>query len=111
MTESQIQSIIIDYLLYLENEGKLFFQRTNNTPVYQENRYRRLAKGQKKGFPDIILCYKGSFVGLEVKADKGKQSKEQMWNERKIKDNYGYYFIVKSLEDVKKVLEELDKIL
>lgn len=111
MKESQIQSIIIDYLIYLENQGKLFFQRTNNTPIYQENRYRRLAKGQKKGFPDIIICYRGTFIGLEVKTDIGKQSKEQVWNERKIKENQGYYFIVRSLEDVKEILEKLNEVL
>lgn len=111
MKESQIQSIIIDYLIYMENQGKLFFQRTNNTPIYQENRFRRLAKGQKKGFPDIILCYRGTFVGLEVKTDAGKQSKEQVWNERKIKENKGYYFIVRSLDDVKEVLEKLNEVL
>jgi len=111
MKETQIQSIIIDYLSYLENQGKLFFQRTNNTAIYQENRYRRLAKGQKKGFPDIILCYKGYFVGLEVKTDKGIQSIEQKELEETIKRNYGYYFIVRSLEDVKEVLEKLNEVI
>ena len=111
MKESQIQSIIIDYLIYLEGQGKLFFQRTNNTPIYQENRYRRLAKGQKKGFPDIILCYRGTFIGLEVKTETGKQSKEQKWNQRKIIDNGGHYFIVRSLDDVKEILEKLNEVL
>lgn len=111
MKESQIQSIIIDYLIYMENQGKLFFQRTNNTPIYQENRYRRLTKGQKKGFPDIVLCYKGYFVGLEVKTEKGKQSTEQKEIELIIKRNCGYYFVVRSLKDVKEVLEKLNEVL
>lgn len=34
MLESKIQSGIIDYLNILEKQGRLFFHRSNNNPVY-----------------------------------------------------------------------------
>lgn len=54
MKESDIQSQIISYLQILEKQGKLFFQRINNTAIYDPvgKRWRSLAKGTKKGFPD-----------------------------------------------------------
>ena len=66
MVESQIQSAIIDYLSILENQGKLFFQRTNNNTVYDPvgKRFRSLAKGQKKGFPDLLILFKGKCLGI-----------------------------------------------
>ena len=32
MLESEIQSVIIDYLEILERQGKIFFHRVNNIP-------------------------------------------------------------------------------
>lgn len=103
ISESEIQSQIIDYLNYRVD---LFFQRTNNTPVYDEKntKYRRMAKGQKNGFPDIVVIRKGVFIGLEVKTLTGKQSKYQKDIEKEIKANGGQYHIVRSLQDVIKIL-------
>jgi len=55
LKESEIQRQIIDWLELKENQGKLFFQRTNNIPVSQMRNgkriFRSMAKGQKKDFP------------------------------------------------------------
>jgi len=112
MKESQIQSIIIDYLQYLENQGKLFFQRTNNIPVSEsvagKRVFRKMAKGQKKGFPDIFVLCKGMCIFLEIKAEKGIQSKEQKEMQELIESNYGRYYIIKNLEEVKVIFKEIE---
>jgi hypothetical protein len=106
MVESQIQSAIIDYLSILENQGKLFFQRTNNNTVYDPvgKRFRSLAKGQKKGFPDLLILFKGKCLGIEIKTITGRQSKEQKEIEQQFKKNGAEYYIVRSLKDVEKIL-------
>lgn len=38
----------------------------------------------KKGIPDILVCCKGRFMGVEVKAPDGKPSDLQIYNLRRI---------------------------
>lgn len=106
MKESEIQSQIIDYLQLLENQGKLFFQRTNNTPVFdpRTKKFRSLAKGQKKGFPDVLVLIQGRTIGLEVKSDVGRQSKEQKEMEQQFKRQKAWYYVVRSVEEVKRIM-------
>ncbi len=108
MKESEIQSLIIDYLKIKENQGKLFFQRTNNNPIYDPvgKRFRSLAKGQKKGFPDILVLIQGKCIGLEIKTDKGRQSEEQKIIQKQFEQHGSKYYVVRNIEDVKKALEE-----
>jgi hypothetical protein len=60
------------------------------------------------GLPDIICCYRGRFVAFEVKAPSGKPSKLQEITIAKIKAAKGEAFIVRSVEEVKKILESLE---
>ncbi|MGL5614513.1 VRR-NUC domain-containing protein [Cetobacterium sp.] len=106
MKESEIQSSIIDYLQILENKGKIFFQRINNTPVYDPKykQFRSMPKGSKKGFPDILVIKAGKTIGIEVKTPIGKQSKEQKEIESKFKQHGQEYYIVRSLDEVIEIL-------
>lgn len=44
---------------------------------------------QRSGIPDILACCNGYFLGIEVKADKGKPSKLQLYNLREIHESGG----------------------
>jgi hypothetical protein len=59
------------------------------------------------GLPDIICCYHGWFVGLEVKAPSGKLSKLQEIMIQKINAAKGQAFKVTSVEEVKEILQNL----
>lgn len=106
MTETQIQSSIIDYLMLLENQGKLFMQRVNNTAIYDPigRKFRSLAKGTKKGFPDILVLKDGKCIGLEIKTNVGKQSKEQIEIEKDFKKHGAAYHVVRSLDEVIEII-------
>ena len=110
ISETDIQSTIIRYLTVLENQGKLFFNRTNNIPPVNKNSkgevvgFRRLPAGAKKGIPDIWVILQGKTIGLEVKTATGRQSKEQKEIEERFKKNGAEYYIVRSLDDVKEVI-------
>ena len=108
MKESEIQSSIIDYLQILENRGKIFFQRFNNTPVYDPvgKKFRSMAKGNKKGFPDILVIANGRTIGFEGKTATGKQSKEQKDIENKFKQHGQEYFVVRTVDEVTKILSK-----
>jgi len=60
------------------------------------------------GLPDIILCYRGRFVALEVKAPSGRPSKLQEITIAKIKAAKGEACIVRSVEEVKHILENME---
>lgn len=60
------------------------------------------------GIPDIICCYNGRFVAFEVKTEKGRLTKLQEITIRKIKEAKGKAYKVTSVDEVKKILEQLE---
>ena len=60
------------------------------------------------GVPDILACYHGRFIGIEVKNEKGKTSPLQDVNLEQIKNAGGYSLVARSVEDVNRVLEVID---
>lgn len=112
MRETDIQSTIIRYLAILEAQGKLFFNRTNNIPPVNKDSkgkvigFRKLPSGAKRGIPDIWVIINGKTIGLEVKTPTGKQSKEQKEIQEKFIKNGADYYVVKSYEEVKNILDK-----
>lgn len=64
-------------------------------------------RGSKPGDPDMVVCYKGRYIGLEAKTETGVQSSIQKVRESEIKEAGGLYAVVRSVEDVKAVLETI----
>jgi hypothetical protein len=62
-----------------------------------------MPKYSKNGVPDIIVVRYGWFIGLEVKAPKGYQSKAQKKFERDCKEAGGEYYVVRSISDVQQI--------
>lgn len=49
---------------------------------------------QRSGVPDLLVCCNGKFVGVELKAPKGRPSALQLWNLRKIEESGGYRILL-----------------
>jgi hypothetical protein len=62
------------------------------------------------GLPDLIVCYNGRFIGLEVKTEKGKTTVLQEATLRRIRKAGGIAEVVRLVEDVKAVLEKARQI-
>jgi hypothetical protein len=60
------------------------------------------------GIPDIICCYKGRFLGLEVKQPSGRLTELQKRTIDKIDAAEGVALRVESVADVKSVILALD---
>jgi hypothetical protein len=96
--ESEIQKQILDYLAL-----KRIFHYRNNSGAFvdsQKHFYRFGALGS----PDIICVIKGQYVGIEVKAAKGKQSEHQKTFQQALEAAGGKYVLAYSLEDVTNLL-------
>lgn len=56
------------------------------------------------GTADLLVCYRGRWVSLEVKSSTGRQSEAQAGHQRGVERAGGIYEVIRSLEDVEKVL-------
>jgi hypothetical protein len=101
-SETNIQNSICEYL----QAKKFFFWRNNNVPIFdaKRNAYRSMPKYAMKGVADIILLVNGFSYFLEVKTKTGKQSTEQKKFEKGVKEAGCKYFVVRSIDDVQKIL-------
>lgn len=68
------------------------------------------AEYTKSGIPDILVCLNGIFLGIEVKAPKGKPSILQIINIREIRKSGGVAFVFYP-KDYQIFLDLCDKIL
>ena len=61
------------------------------------------------GVPDILACYKGRFIGIEVKAPTklNNQSEYQKIHMKNILDAGGIYILANKLDLVKEVIENI----
>lgn len=60
------------------------------------------------GTPDIIGCYRGRFLALEVKQPGNKPRPIQAKRIREWKEAGGAVFVVHSLEETKALIQQLD---
>ncbi|MCT7498941.1 hypothetical protein N5S76_03990 [Aliarcobacter cryaerophilus] len=89
MKEKQIQKKIIEYL----NKNGVYTVKSIVT--------------NRSGSPDIICCFNGLFVALEVKTEKGIISKLQEYHQKEILKSGGIALIVRSLDEVKILMDNL----
>lgn len=59
------------------------------------------------GIPDIIACCHGRFVAFEVKTETGKVTALQEATIRKIRESGGMAYVVRSVAEVKEIIEEM----
>lgn len=112
--EREIQNSIIEYLKW----KKVFYWRQKNTGFKLNDRW--IPSGTV-GLPDIFVIKQarclgcetdcgckakpfGQIYGLEVKANKNKQSSAQLEWEQKFINAGGIYKIIRSIDDITKII-------
>jgi Holliday junction resolvase len=95
----------------MKNEGQLTSQ-IKNYLVSKGCYVEKIFGGgyQASGIPDLIACYKGIFIAIEVKSPtgKGRASDIQKLKIRRIRECGGIAFITDSLEEVKRIFDIID---
>lgn len=113
--EKTIQSAIQEFLELQEELGLLVYQKNNTGAVRidRPNKKSSFLKFGKKGSPDFLVwqrCddfFDGDYLKtlfIEVKTDVGVQSDEQRKFQQKVEKLGGNYYVVRSLDDVKKII-------
>ncbi len=90
MKESDIQNKIIKYIIAKGG--------------YAVN----IMQASKAGVPDILACYRGRFIGIEVKLPGKKASEIQKQNLEMIKSGQGFAIVATSTEDAKALLKTIE---
>ena len=49
---------------------------------------------QRAGIPDLLICYKGRFIAVELKARNGKATPLQSWTLKRIRNSGGSAFVL-----------------
>lgn len=91
MREKNIENKIKNYL---KSKGAYYFKHHGN-------------QFSQVGVPDVIACYKGRFIGIEVKNETGKTSPLQDINLKMINDAGGIGIVARKVEDVSKVIDNI----
>ncbi len=91
MREKSIENKIKDYL---KLKGAYYVKYFGN-------------KFSQVGVPDILACYKGRFIGIEVKNEKGKTSPLQDINLKQIQEAGGISIVARSVEEVKQIIDNI----
>ena len=94
MLERDVVAAIKNYLASLGSDG--FFWKEHGGPY------------GTSGVPDIISCYKGHFLGLEVKLPGGRLTELQKRAIDKINRAGGIACRVESVDDVQAVIARID---
>ena len=68
----------------------------------------RAGLGDRRGVPDVLACYRGRFVALEIKAPKGRLTPQQTAELEAVRRAGGIAAEVRSLEDVLVALRGVD---
>jgi hypothetical protein len=64
-------------------------------------------KGEPAGIPDLIICCNGRFVGIELKTLTGKLRKDQEHVRDRIIGAGGKYYVLRSPQEIERIVEEV----
>lgn len=87
----------------IENKIKTYLKSKGAYCVkYHGNQFSQV------GVPDLLVCYKGYFLGIEIKNETGKTSPLQDANIKLIEKAGGISFVARCVDDVKNIIEYID---
>jgi len=102
MTESDI---LHEILVAVTAVPGVLAHRNNSGLLYAPNGAR--VRASVPGAPDIIGCYRGRWIGLEVKTPRGRQSAAQRNYQAAVERAGGVYALVRSPAEALEILEAI----
>jgi Holliday junction resolvase len=90
----------------IENKIKTYLKSIGAYCVkYHGNKFSQV------GVADLLVCYKGRFLAIEIKNEIGKTSPLQEENILMVKKAGGISFVARSVEEVKEIIKDIDKVI
>jgi len=104
--EKDIKKAIVEFLEY-HPQCEVFPTLTGGMYNPKTGAYRPTMT--KAGTPDLLCCFKGKFLAIEIKRPKGKLTTPQQQALQKIENAGGLALVARSIEDVKNYLRDFDQ--
>lgn len=100
-TEKETQKACLDYLV----SSRIFHYRNNSgaMPIDAPGG-RRFIRFGATGSPDIIVVWKGQYIGFEIKDRYGKQSDGQVKFQEALEKAGGTYYVIRSIDEFLKIM-------
>lgn len=105
-TEAQTLNVVIEYL----RARRVPHARVNNTGTIIQRGGKTFfgrRKHEQKGVADVLACWKGWPLALEIKAPGKKQRPEQVDWQIEWQKGGGLYAVIWDVEQVERILEAL----
>lgn len=94
------------YTSLFQDEGKFQKVALEFLSMLPETKVIRMNAAQRGGISDLLVCYKGQFVALELKDDIGKASPQQIKFIEEIEDAGGVAAVCRTLKDIVNTLHK-----
>ena len=106
MTEQALQRQCLDFLR-LKYGSRAFVRKVPVGPMMVQPRPGEVAhaKNPLAGFPDILICLGGKFIGIEVKLPGGRISPIQAITHDAIREAGGIVHVIHSLDELMQAFE------
>ena len=103
ITETDLVRGIKRYTQLYENKGLAYIVRNNaiQQRILRRNGSEGFLRNGKAGSPDLLLCVRGRFVGVECKRPGNRQSESQREAQEAIVRAGGLYWLVYSFDEFK----------
>lgn len=102
------EKIQYDIVRWLQDAGIFFFSVANEAEGRSVQSMARLKSlGLRAGTSDLVLVLPKMVIFVEVKNETGTQSHLQEVFQKRVEELGHWYFLVRSVEDLKKALAEL----
>ena len=105
--EDRLQMMVVQLLKLLGKPGLFWFHPPNEGKRTPKTGSRNKAMGVVRGVPDLVLCWEGRFIGLELKAPKGRITPEQEAAGRAITAAGGLYHVLRGYDEAVEFLDML----
>lgn len=100
-TEKETQKACLDYLV----ASRIFHYRNNSGAMVSEYKgKKRFMRFGANGSPDIIVVFKGQYIGFEIKDKAGEQSDSQIKFQESLEKAGGAYHLIRSIDEFLKIM-------
>lgn len=96
LSENQIETQIIQYA---QNLSSCLIYKTPTVGRVIGHKRIPAKTCEEKGKSDIVLCFHGFYIAVEVKKPGEKQSEDQKAFEKKVIESGGEYWLIDSLDE------------
>lgn len=105
MSERDTQNAIIDLITL---RGGIVTRVNSGSAIFKRDGVTNVIRGAEKGTADILACYLGNYIAVEVKYGKNKATAEQKEFGRRVTEAGGIFIVAYDTIAVEDLLDKIE---